>query len=39
VAGSRSRSARFTEQWTFALDGDAGQPWRVAAVGAPAPTP
>lgn len=38
VAGSRSRSARFTEHWTFALDGDAAQPWRVAAVGAPAPT-
>jgi predicted lipid-binding transport protein (Tim44 family) len=35
VAGSRSRSTSFTEHWTFALDGDAAQPWRIAAVGAP----
>ena len=26
----------FTEQWTFALDGDARQPWLLSAVGASA---
>ena len=36
LAGSRSRPAIFTEHWTFALDGDAAQPWRIVAVGAPA---
>jgi predicted lipid-binding transport protein (Tim44 family) len=35
VAGSRSRTTSFSEQWTFALDGDAGQPWRIAAVTPP----
>jgi predicted lipid-binding transport protein (Tim44 family) len=35
VAGSRSRPTSFTERWTFALDGDATQPWRIAAVGEP----
>jgi predicted lipid-binding transport protein (Tim44 family) len=35
LAGSKSRPARFTEQWTFALGEDAAQPWRIAAVGAP----
>jgi predicted lipid-binding transport protein (Tim44 family) len=35
LAGSRSRAATFTEQWTFALDGDAHQPWLLARVGAP----
>ncbi len=35
VAGSRSRATSFTERWTFALDGDAAQPWRIAAIGAP----
>jgi hypothetical protein len=35
LAGSQSRATRFTEQWTFALDGDARQPWLLAAVGAP----
>ena len=33
-AASRARPA-FTEHWTLALDGDAAQPWRIAAVGAP----
>jgi predicted lipid-binding transport protein (Tim44 family) len=36
VAGSRSRATTFTEHWTFALKGDAAQPWRIAAVGTPA---
>ena len=27
LAGSRSRATSFTEHWTFALDGDAAQPW------------
>lgn len=35
LSGSRDRPAHFTETWTFALDGDAAAPWRVAAVGAP----
>jgi predicted lipid-binding transport protein (Tim44 family) len=35
VAGSRSRAATFSERWTFALDGDAGQPWRIASVSPP----
>ena len=35
IAGSKSRPAQFTEQWTFALDGDQAQPWRIAAVRAP----
>jgi predicted lipid-binding transport protein (Tim44 family) len=39
VAGSRSRSTSFTEHWTFALDGDAAQPWRIAAVNAPVAQP
>jgi predicted lipid-binding transport protein (Tim44 family) len=34
VAGSQSRSTKFTEHWTLALDGDAAQPWRITAVGA-----
>jgi len=37
VAGSRSRATRSTERWTFALDGDDTQPWRIVAVGAGAP--
>ena len=32
----RSRSSSFTEHWTLVCDGDKTQPWRVAAVGAPA---
>jgi predicted lipid-binding transport protein (Tim44 family) len=35
LAGSQSRATTFTEQWTFALDGDARQPWLLSAVGAP----
>jgi hypothetical protein len=38
IAGSKSRRARFTEQWMFALDGDPGQPWRIAAVRGPLAT-
>lgn len=36
LAGSPSRVSRFTEHWTFALDGDERQPWRIALVGVPA---
>ena len=35
LAGSQSRATRFTERWTFALDGDARQPWLLSAVGTP----
>ena len=35
LAGSQSRATKFTEHWTFALDGDARQPWLIAGVGAP----
>jgi predicted lipid-binding transport protein (Tim44 family) len=35
LAGSQSREASFTEHWTFALDGPAEQPWRIAAAGVP----
>jgi hypothetical protein len=35
LAGSQSRSTRFTERWTLALTGDADQPWRIVAVNAP----
>jgi predicted lipid-binding transport protein (Tim44 family) len=35
VAGIQSRSSTFTEHWTLALDGDAKQPWRIAAVATP----
>jgi hypothetical protein len=36
LSGSQSRVSAFTEDWTFALDGDARQPWLLSAVGAPA---
>jgi predicted lipid-binding transport protein (Tim44 family) len=36
LSGSQSRATTFTEQWTFALDGDARQPWLLSAVGASA---
>jgi predicted lipid-binding transport protein (Tim44 family) len=36
IAGNQSRATNFTEHWTLALDGDESQPWRIAAVGAPA---
>jgi predicted lipid-binding transport protein (Tim44 family) len=35
LAGSQSRETSFTEHWTFALDGPATQPWRIAATRAP----
>jgi predicted lipid-binding transport protein (Tim44 family) len=35
LSGSQSRATTFTEQWTFALDGDAWQPWLLSAVGTP----
>jgi predicted lipid-binding transport protein (Tim44 family) len=35
LAGSQSRETSFTEDWTFALDGPATQPWRIAATRAP----
>ena len=39
VAGSQARAMRFTERWELALDGDAGQPWRIAAVASPVGQP
>ncbi len=36
LAGSKARATRFTERWTFALDGDADTPWRLVG-GATAP--
>ncbi len=35
LAGSRRRPTGFTERWTFALNGDGKQPWRIVAVDAP----
>jgi predicted lipid-binding transport protein (Tim44 family) len=37
LSGSQSRATTFTEQWTFALDGDARQPWLLTAVGGTVP--
>jgi predicted lipid-binding transport protein (Tim44 family) len=37
LAGSQSRPTAFTERWTFALDGDARQPWLLTAVGGTIP--
>jgi predicted lipid-binding transport protein (Tim44 family) len=37
LAGSQSRPTTFTERWTFALDGDARQPWLLTAVGGTIP--
>jgi predicted lipid-binding transport protein (Tim44 family) len=37
LSGSQSRATTFKERWTFALDGDARQPWLLTAAGAPAP--
>jgi predicted lipid-binding transport protein (Tim44 family) len=34
LSGSRDRRTSFSEHWTFALDGDPSQPWRISAVGA-----
>jgi predicted lipid-binding transport protein (Tim44 family) len=36
LSGSQSRATTFRERWTFALDGDARQPWLLNAVGTPA---
>jgi predicted lipid-binding transport protein (Tim44 family) len=36
LAGSQSRATTFTERWTFALDGDARQPWLMASASATA---
>ena len=35
LAGSQARATTFTEQWTFALDGDERQPWLLSAAGSP----
>ena len=35
LSGSQARATSFTERWTLALDGDAAQPWRIAAVDSP----
>jgi predicted lipid-binding transport protein (Tim44 family) len=32
LAGSRSRTVRFTERWRFALSDDRSKPWRIAAA-------
>jgi predicted lipid-binding transport protein (Tim44 family) len=37
LSGNPSRETAFTERWTLALDGDTGNPWRIAAAGEPAP--
>ena len=37
LAGSQSRPTKFTEHWTFALDGDTRQPWLLAGVATPVP--
>ena len=37
LAGSPSHPTKFTEHWTFALDGDARQPWLLAAVASAVP--
>jgi predicted lipid-binding transport protein (Tim44 family) len=38
ISGSQSRATRFTERWTLALEGDAREPWRIAAVETPLPS-
>lgn len=38
LSGSQSRPTRFTERWTFGLDGPAANPWRIVdAAAAPVP--
>jgi len=37
LAGSPSHAVKFTEHWTFTLDGDSRQPWLLAAVASPVP--
>jgi predicted lipid-binding transport protein (Tim44 family) len=36
VAGNPAKETTFTERWTFALNGDTEQPWRIQSVTAPA---
>jgi predicted lipid-binding transport protein (Tim44 family) len=35
LSGSKTTVARFTEQWTLALDGDDANPWRIVDAKAP----
>jgi predicted lipid-binding transport protein (Tim44 family) len=35
VSGSQTRTVKFTEHWTLALEGSDEQPWQIAQVGAP----
>lgn len=35
VSGSSTRGTKFTQRWTFGLNGDDRQPWRIVAVGVP----
>lgn len=35
LAGSPARATSFTEHWTFALDGDSREPWRIASASVP----
>ena len=37
LAGSPSHETKFTEHWTFALDGDSRQPWLLASASSPVP--
>lgn len=37
IAGSPSHQTKFTEHWTFTLDGDSRQPWLLAGVASPVP--
>ena len=37
VAGSRTRTMRFTERWTLGLTGDGEEPWRIVATSSPVP--
>ncbi|MDQ6777557.1 MAG: Tim44 domain-containing protein, partial [Actinomycetota bacterium] len=35
VSGSQTKTVKFTEHWTLALEGSDEQPWQIARVGAP----
>jgi predicted lipid-binding transport protein (Tim44 family) len=35
VAGNPARSSTFLERWTFGLQDDPAQPWRIVAVDSP----
>jgi predicted lipid-binding transport protein (Tim44 family) len=37
LAGSPSHETKFTEHWTFTLDGDSRQPWLLASAVSPVP--